>query len=219
MGLGYRNTITLALAAASANNICLSQTRGSAGALTLNGATAANGVAVLDVARRVLITAAANESGITFTITGTDRGGRAQTEVVTGPNTTSAFTVRDFLTITGIAVSGAMTGNVTIGTNVVGSTAPIILDTIANPFNVGICALINSGTPSYTAEVALVDNGPEWNISTTPPTWFPIPGFTVQNVSQLGSIPTPVTMVRLTNNLSIGSVTLTIIQCLGAGGA
>lgn len=218
MALGYRTFRTVALAAASANNVALSQTRGTAGALTLNGAAVSNGVATFDVARRVLITAAANESGITFTITGTDRYGRPQSEVVTGPNATTGQTVRDFLTVSSVVVSGAMTGNATVGTSAVGSSDVVIIDTIANPTIIAIACIVNSGTPNYTVEAAYNDFAPAWDLVANLPTWYPVSGFTAQTTNQDGPFSRPATMLRLTNNSSIGSVTMLLNQALGVGG-
>ena len=70
------------LAAASANNIALSQTPGGAGALTLNGSLVVGGVAILDVPRQVRITTTADETAKTFTIKGTDWAGSPISEVM-----------------------------------------------------------------------------------------------------------------------------------------
>ena len=71
------------LAAAAANNICLTQTP--TAAFTLNGALVVGGIAILDVPRRVLVTTTGNESAKTITIIGTDVNGNTQTELMTGP--------------------------------------------------------------------------------------------------------------------------------------
>lgn len=219
MALGYRTSRTIALATAVANGVALSQTRGSAGALTLNGSLVSGGVATFDVARRVLLTAAANESGITFTITGTDRYGRAQSEVVTGPNATTGYTVRDFLTVTSVTSSGAMTGNMTVGTNGVASSDIIVLDTIANPTNLSIATIVQSGSPNYTVEAAYDDLAPSWDQTVTPPTWFPVSGFNAQTTNQDGALTRPATMLRITNNSGTGgSVKMIVNQGLKAGG-
>ena len=109
------NRVTVGpLVAASANAICLSQTP-TAGALTLNGALVSGGVGILDVARRVLITCAGNESTRSFTLTGTSRSGVVQSETITGPNNATVKGLKNFKTITQVAVSGASTGAVEIG--------------------------------------------------------------------------------------------------------
>ena len=59
---GYANTLTLTLQATNANGIALSQSRGSAGNLTLNGSLVSGGVANLVTAQFVGITSNGNDS-------------------------------------------------------------------------------------------------------------------------------------------------------------
>lgn len=110
-------TITLTMAASDDDAVCQSQTPSGAGALTINGALASGGVATLDVPRHILITAAANESGRTFTLTGTDRFGKALSTTTAGPNaTTKIVTAYNFKTLTTVSIDGAATGAVKVGT-------------------------------------------------------------------------------------------------------
>src|SRR6185437_8220952 len=114
--------LSKSLTAASANAIALSQSLASAGNLTLNGASASGGVATLDTQRRVLVTSAGNDSGITFTVTGASESGTPISQTLTGANAGTAVTTLDFLTVTQVSVSGATASTVTVGTNTVGST-------------------------------------------------------------------------------------------------
>jgi hypothetical protein len=143
------------LAAADADGICLSQTPGAAGALTLNGALVSGGVAVLDAARRVLITAAGDESAKTFTITGTSYNGQTQSETVTGPNATTAQSVLDYKTVTSVVISAAAAGAITVGTNGVASSRWMRLDSWAFA-QVGIQVDV-SGTINYTVQQTFDD--------------------------------------------------------------
>jgi hypothetical protein len=143
------------LAAADADGICLSQTPGAAGALTLNGALVSGGVAVLDAARRVLITAAGDESAKTFTITGTSYNGQTQSETVTGPNATTAQSVLDYKTVTSVVISAAAAGAITVGTNGVASSRWMRLDSWAFA-QVGIQVNV-SGTINYTVQQTFDD--------------------------------------------------------------
>ena len=121
--------------AADTDGICASQTTSAAANMTLNGALTAtingNSVYAPSVsgtaatadgawARKIGITSDGNDSGITFTITGTDVDGKALSETVTGPNSTTVYstnsTAANFKTVTKIATSAATTGNITIGT-------------------------------------------------------------------------------------------------------
>jgi hypothetical protein len=64
----------------------------------------------------VSINSSANDSGITFTITGTDINGKTQTEgAITGPSSTTVQSTLAYKTVTSIVTSGTLTGNVKIG--------------------------------------------------------------------------------------------------------
>ena len=122
--------------AADTNGICASQTTSAAANLTLNGALCitVNGNSIYAPAlgsvlaitadgawaRKIGITSDANDSGITFTVTGTDVNGKALSETITGPSSTTAYTTMsaaaNFKSVTKISTSGATTGNITVGT-------------------------------------------------------------------------------------------------------
>jgi len=143
------------LATASANAICLSQTPTAAGAMTLNGALVVSGVAVMDNPRRVLITAAGNESAKTFTITGIGANGNTVSEVITGPNITTAQSVLDYKTVTSITISAAAAGAITVGTSGVGGSKWVVFDAFAPSM---ISIQCNATTPiNYTVQTTLND--------------------------------------------------------------
>jgi len=102
-------------AAADPNGISTAATIGSATNLTINGALADGGSVTMDSPRNVTILSAADDSGITFTVTGTDESNVAQTEVITGADSTTATGSSFFKTVTQIATSAASTGNVSAG--------------------------------------------------------------------------------------------------------
>lgn len=126
--------IAFTLTAASANSVCLSQTPGGAGNLTINGALASGGVATMDVARHLSVASTANLSALTFTFTGTDRYGQALTEAIAGPNNGTVKTTRNFKTVTQIAISGAAGGALTVGTADEAETAWVPLDYTRKPY-------------------------------------------------------------------------------------
>src|SRR5258707_915484 len=107
---------TLALAVASATNIAASQSP-AAGAIVLNGSAVTSGVATLDAARRVIVTSGGNDSAITFTVVGTNRGGNPLSETITGGNIAAASTTQDFKTVSSVTHTGTVAGTVTVGTN------------------------------------------------------------------------------------------------------
>ena len=100
-----------------ADGISTTATLGGAGTLTINGALSSGGEVELSSGRQVTVTSAGNDTGITFTVTGTDVNGAAQTEVLTGASGAAATSTKYFLTITEIANSGASAGAVTAGIN------------------------------------------------------------------------------------------------------
>ena len=67
-------------------------------------------------AQTVTITSSANNSGITFTVVGTDANGAAQTSAATtGPNATTIDIAGTWLTVTSITASGSITTDISAG--------------------------------------------------------------------------------------------------------
>lgn len=103
-------------AAASATAVCAAQAVAAAGNATINGASASGGVATLDVARAVNVdSTGAGDTTQTVTVTGTDYWGQAQTETIALNGTTAVAGEKAFKTITQVAVSAALAGNLTVG--------------------------------------------------------------------------------------------------------
>lgn len=213
MAQGYLHTLSLTLAAAAANNISASQSPG-AGAILINGSAASGGVATLDVARRVAITSGGNDSGITFTVTGTDRYGRAQSETVTGANAGAVSTTRDFLTVTGVTHSGSVATTITIGTTGVASTAPLIVDYFSQKDDIGV-TLTFSGTANSSIEVSRDDfsSSPTtflaWDLVGNTPTWTSPSALSSKAATTDATIPSSYTMIRLTQNSFTAPATCT----------
>ena len=214
--MALTRTLNLALAAASANNIATSQSLASAGNLTLNGSTVSGGFATLDTARRVLITSAGNDSGISWTVTGTGANGATFSETLTGGNAVGVYTKHDFATVTSITGSGASASTVTAGTNTIGSTQPWVVDEWANPAEFGYGITV-SGSATYLIEGSMDDLKPQWDINTNTPNWQTV----VDGTSGSGSFGTianqPLTMLRLTNLSGTGTVTAKFLQAFKAG--
>jgi hypothetical protein len=109
--------------ALAVNNVALAQQRVGAGNLVL---TAGAGVTtqvvdgqtryVLDVARSVSLTSAANLSGINFTITGWDIYGQRLSSQIAGPNNETVETPKAFKSVLSIASSATVGSNVSAGT-------------------------------------------------------------------------------------------------------
>lgn len=207
------NRVTVGpLVAASANAICLSQTP-TAGALTLNGARVSGGVGILDVARRVLITCAGNESTRSFTLTGTSRSGVVQSETITGPNATTAQSVLDYKTITRITISGNAAAGVTVGTSGVASSEWVKFSAWADAQIALQCVV--SGTVNYTVQQTLDDpDNLADQVLIAAMTWFnhPDSNLVAATASVQGNYGYSPVFVRVTLNSGTGSVALTAIQ-------
>ncbi len=201
------------LAAAVANNIALSQSLGGAAAVTINGSLATGGVATLDVARRVLITSAANDSGITFLISGTNWSGAKISETVTGANASTVASVLDYKTVTSIVSSGATAGNITVGTNGVAASPWVRLDEWASAQVALQCTA--SGTVNYTVQQTLDDPNSNTNaVALSAMTWISHPDSNL--VGATGSVQgnyayLPV-FCRILLNSGTGTVTMTVNQ-------
>ena len=205
-------TVTVGpLATAVANNIATTQTPTSA--ITLNGALVANGVAVLDVPRRVLVTTTANESAKTITIVGTDGNGSPQTEIIAGPNATTGYTNIDFKTVTSMTISSGAAGALTVGTNGVASSRWIRLDEWA-PHQTDISVIV-SGTVNYTVQQSPQDvNNPQLNIAPYQVAWLSASdaGLVAPTASAVSWATYSPPWIKLTLNSGSGSATMTVVQ-------
>jgi hypothetical protein len=176
--------------AADTNGIATTQTPTAAGNLTLNGALCAtingNSVYAPSVsgtaatadgawARKIGITSDGDDSGVTFTVYGTDVDGKALSEAITGPNAGTVYTTdgtaTNFKSVTRIAISAAGTGNITAGTAAVAadvycralgtipyqSTITGIKVWVGEVFNAGTADPMEIGKsddPDYLADIA-----------------------------------------------------------------
>jgi hypothetical protein len=203
--------ITKQLAAAAATGVCISQSPG-AGAIVLNGALVTGGVATFPTQRQVIITSGGNDSGISFTIFGTNDNGVAISETLTGGNVGVATSTIDFLTVTSITHTGSVAGTITSGTNGVGCTHPIPLAHYKTPFNVS-CALEfptsgSTATVQYTYDdvfsfSVIQSNGLRWTDMTS---------LTSKTTDTDGSLVAPVAAVRMKITTGTAPVTLTVRQ-------
>jgi len=143
--------VTSDLIANDRNGVCAAQTNSGAANLTINGALHSSNTinfttSAAEQPRKVTIFSAGGDvSSITFTITGTDFLGTTLEEIITGPAADATVTsINFFNTITQIASSGAVTGNIEVGSGA-GQYRP------ANPTMTGVTKVrfekINFGVP------------------------------------------------------------------------
>ncbi len=206
------------LVIADDDNISVSQSAAGAQALTITGDTATAGVATLDTARRVIITSAADDSLITFRVTGTNLTGNPIRESVTGAAIGIASTLQDFLTVSEIFTSAATAGNVKVGTNGVASSPWEFINYHMGPVSLSFGVIV-SGTANYTVQYCY-DN-PNSNQNTlggglypAVPNTFDHPSLQSLSIKADGALNVPIFAWRLTINSQThpGSVTATAIQ-------
>lgn len=204
---------------ADPNGVSVSQTPASGGvqSLTITGALASGGVATFDIARRVAITSVGDETGRTFTVTGTDRRGTTISEAITGANAGAAESLLDFLTVTAVTTDDDTAGAVEVGTTGTASSGWFVPDKYANEFNVGI-GCIASGTLNYDVELTY-DNllDPSRTESSTANV-FNHADVVNETASTHGSQTTPVGGIRLTVNSFTASTAPTVSATLVSQG-
>lgn len=155
------STVTKQLAAAVTTGIATAQSLGAAGNLTLNGSLVSGGVATLDTTqRRVIVSSVGNDTGIIWTVIGTDDTGNQIKDQFAGVSGGAAQSNLDFVTVTQISASGATAANVTAGTNGVGSSPwKMFADTINTPHAAYDFELLNGAANvsiQYTQEGFLI---------------------------------------------------------------
>ena len=206
---------TVTLVAAVTNGVALSQSLAGAGDLTLNGSLVSGGVATFDAPRRVGITSAGNDSGITWTITGTSRpeqGSITFSETIAGADAGTAQTTQDFATVTSIAGSGATASTVTAGTTSTGSGPWVPWDQYQTDFQVSCAGFVLSGSPTWTVEYTYDDVFGLWLPSNVPfPRPLPLSTLKNQTVSADAPIDFVVRASRLTLTV-VGGVQLVQTQ-------
>ena len=195
------------MVAADANGISLSQTPGGAGNLTITGALASGGSVTLAEGQHVSIDAAGDETGRTFTFTGTDPLGNAITEVLAGPNIGQTKGTLSFKTITQIAVDAGTAGAVTAGILGEAEFTWIPLFSYVTPFE--FAYQIDIGTATMVLESTL-DDVQDSNV-TIGVTTDAVEASGSLDVSGVSTIPTVAVRVKVTAFTS-GNIVLKLLQ-------
>jgi len=206
--------LSKALTAGVVDSVALSQTPGGAGNLTINGSLASGGVATFTTARRVLFTFAGADAARTFTLTGTNSNGTIISETVAGANSPStSVSLRDYLTVTQIAVNAAMAGAIRVGTNGVGATDWQIPSREIPPVNMSFGVTV-SGTVNYTVQYTYdsIQAPPGINQTVPLPTAWNVAALLNQAANADASIQAPIAAWRLLINSGTGTATIEAIQ-------
>lgn len=205
-------TVTVGpLVAASATNIRTASAF-LAGTLVLNGSTVSGGVATLDAPRRVLLTFAADETGKSFVVTGTNWSGQTISETVAG-NASTAGTILSFKTVISVTASANGAGNLSIGTNALADSPWVMLDSWAyGPTSVTVTVV---GTVNYDIEISGQDpNSPTDPVAVGSMVWFNCAdsGLVNQTANASGSLASTPVYARVTLNSGTGTVAAVFIQ-------
>jgi hypothetical protein len=216
--------ITKSLAAADDDNISLSQTPAGAGNLTITGAAAVGGVGILDTARQVILTFAADETGHTFVVYGNTRAdgtGNPIQETIAGTTAGVVASAYDYGRVSRVSISAAATGAIKVGTNGVGDTEWVLVDQNLDPTSLSIMVDV-TGTVNYTVQytydqiMGYYDPGGAWT-NTYPSKIFDDPVLAAATIDGETTFNNPVNAWRVRINSGTGSVTVTGIQA-GVGG-
>lgn len=189
------------------NSVVLSA--GSAGTISVG----TNGTAVNLQPRKIVLTSSGVDTGVNFTITGTDVNNAPQSEVLAGASATAATSVLVYKTVSSITASGATAGTLIVGTSAVSATAWVRLDEWA--FNgIGVQSDV-SGTVNYTIQTTYDDpNSPTSPVGPSSVSW--INSSDTAAVGATGGIQTSFTYIptyaRVLLNSGSGTVTTTFVQ-------
>ncbi len=148
-------SFTKAMAGSSTTAVAAAQLVSAGAAFTINGSSASAGAAIFDTQRRVLITSAGNDGAVTFTVRGTNDSGAGIIDSFTGGSASATYSNLDFKTVTQVSASGQTT-TASVGTNGIGSTPWLNLNTHVAPANTSIAAN-TSGTVNYTVQYTYDD--------------------------------------------------------------
>ena len=215
-----RTVLNITIAAATTNGIGASQTPAGAGNLTLAGSLTSGGTyTALDAAHQITIVTGADESAHSFTITGTDADGLAQTETMTGPNNTTGTSVNYYKTVTQISTNGAAGAALTVGTKSSIQTPTIQVNTRTSSVQI-TNAVIVTGTINYTLASTYdrIMNTPDINGQVTlysqKATYINDPTIVTKTASYAALLATPAVAEKLTVNSYTSTPTIrwTIVE-------
>jgi len=127
--------------AADPNGISESAQVANNAALTIGGALHSGNTITFISGRKIVITSGGDDSGISFTIVGTDVNGAALTESLTGANAGDATSTNFFKTIASITAVGDPAGTVVAGST--GSAADVVFE---GPTRLKGFSIVSGGT-------------------------------------------------------------------------
>jgi len=201
---GKRQSTTITALSNDANGIFTDQTGTS---ITLDGALVSSGVATASAAQKVSLESTGDESSVNFTIVGTDADGKANSEVLAGPNANTVDSVLYYKTVTSITPSASITTAVEGGfLSASGAVSASLVPDLTLPPLMSI--VVDSCTCTYIIEHTSM-NTP----SSVDQIWFSTVGLDSKTADAESNIVAPVGGVRARiSAYTSGSLELIILQ-------
>lgn len=168
---------------------------------------------ILDAPRQVVITSSGDDSGITFTITGTTFSGQAASETIDGANAGTTASTIMFATVSSIVSSGPIDSAVKAGTTDVATTRWVRFDSWANAQSA--VQVDVSGTVDYTVQVTMDDPDDPFNpVAPVDVTWLSSPDANVvtESAAKFSYFAYTPTFARVVLNSGTGGVSATFAQ-------
>ena len=202
-------SVTVGQVAASDVSVALAQNVVAATSFTLTA-----GAASLAYPAQLRIVTSADYTGITFTITGLGPSNQVQSEVIAGPNTSTATSVLYYKSVTSITSSdGVAGGAVSAGTTGNTSTRWVSMDGWTTG-SISVQCIVN-GTATYTVQSTLDNpNDPFSPVADVNCNWLNSNDSAVVNAvssQQSNFLFTPV-YVRVLQSSGTGTVKTTLLQ-------
>jgi len=145
---------TISPTALDRDGICLSQTPGAAGNLTIAGVLASGGSVTFTDPQIVAVYSGSNIAARVFTVTGTDRFGAAMSETITGVNASTVSGTKMFKTVTQVAVDAATGAAVEVGVTGLLKSGWFVVKN--NKPGAGLTVAVDiSGTCTFSVEYAM----------------------------------------------------------------
>jgi hypothetical protein len=195
---------TASYTTADTDGIAEAQDTTGAGDLTLVSSTV-----TLTPPRFVTVTSTGDDTGLTFTVTGTRPGGSIQTDAFAGTNGSAATSALTFETVTNIAVDGNTDGDVTAGFTQSGYSDWLPMD-IYTPNQVTTVSTTVSGTINY--DIQYTNEDPFNRSITQTAVAHPAAALGNASTSQTASSTTLMRAMRYKVNSGSGTIRLTITQ-------
>ena len=206
---------TKSLGAASATSIAASQAASAGTPLTLTTATGvtidtatANNSAI---GRRVLMTSNSGSETASVALTGTNASGSIISETITFATAATVYSNLDYVTVTSVVPSGTIVGNLSAGTNGIGSSEWKTWNFRGDPpMNLGYAVELVSGSVNYTVQYTYDDPNNLPAGVTTPLAFNSI--LLAQTATADSTLSTPLLATRVLVNSGTGVIRVRTVQ-------